>query len=75
MDLSRGYDFDFFGYASPVPRAMPTYLSIVKPLGPLVWALVLVALFVVMGIVRILGWCEGKFESTQGNHNSKLIHN
>ena len=55
------YDKDFLGWVSPGPQPLPKYLSLVNPLQPIVWVLIIVTLVLVAVAANIVARAEGTF--------------
>ena len=73
IDLTVGYDYDWEGWVAPNPEALPTYLSLIKPLQPLVWLLMVVTLVVVGISIHFLATREGNWNGRGCPHDWKTI--
>lgn len=58
MDFTVGFEQDFWGWVSPNPTELPTYLSAVRPFGAYVWLLIIASLGVVAPLILILATQE-----------------
>ena len=72
-DATIGTDLDWEGWVAPSPEALPTYTALIKPLQPLVWALMVVIMFVTAFSIFVLGRTEGELNGKGCPHDWKTL--
>ena len=74
LDFCGGYDFEFYGHLSPNPTAVPTYLSIIRPLQPVVWLLIVIALVIVGVVIKYVSLVENDLTGRVTKTKSWMDH-